>query len=468
VGVTEGTPTRGFTRPTMSPTAQSYRSRTTRTPAYHALQNRKEIVRILFVHHSPGDIDRCLSEFSRLRFTVNAEVVLTPEQFAKRLSSESFDIVVSEYPSPHWEGTQVLDLLHQAKKEVPLLFLSRSFKRETAAELILRGAADCIEMESLGHISVAIHRALKEKALRDQRDRAEKNLRRSEAQYRALAGNLSYGICRCGLDGNFLEVNDAMMAMLGYGSREELLAQPLARDTIQDPVKRAQLLGHSSKGALVPPTEIEWIQKGDAVLRVRLSGREVLGERGELEAYEIIAEDITTQRELEERLRRQAASDPLTGLVNYRRLIEVIDSEIKRSKRTGREFALLFFDLDGLKLINDRYGHLIGSKALCRLADVLCSSCRDIDTPARFGGDEFAVVLPETSAKEARRVAQRICESVANDINGPHLSVSVGIAVYPQNGSSIETLLSEADSELYSMKRKKVLPIPSRNSGATK
>jgi diguanylate cyclase (GGDEF)-like protein/PAS domain S-box-containing protein len=360
----------------------------------------------------------------------------------------------------------VLDLLGRMKKDIPLIFLVHGLKRETAAEFILKGAAECIEMDSIGHLPVAVHRALDEKALRDQRDRAEKDLRLSEARYRALAGNLSYGICRCNLDGRFLEVNEAMMRILGYGSREELLALDLARDIIQDPCKRAQLLGQSGADVLVDPIEIEWKRKDHATVKVRLSGREVLSEQGDLGAYEIIAEDITRQRELEDHLRRQAASDPLTGLANYRHLVDVLDLEIKRSKRTSREFALLFFDLDGLKLINDRHGHLIGSQALCRVADVLCSCCRDIDTPARFGGDEFAVVLPETGAEAANQVAQRICDSIANDGMGPILSVSVGIAVYPQNGDSIESLLCQADSALYSMKRQKIVAAEPRQTAA--
>jgi diguanylate cyclase (GGDEF)-like protein len=128
----------------------------------------------------------------------------------------------------------------------------------------------------------------------------------------------------------------------------------------------------------------------------------------------------------------------------------------------------LFFDLDGLKLINDRHGHMIGSQALCRLADVLCSSCRDIDTPARFGGGEFAVVLPETSAEAASLVARRISESLANDGRGPKLSASFGVAVYPQDGDSIERLLSRADSALYARKQQRTLPSeckPAAHSG---
>jgi len=432
-----------------------------RVSALNILELRRNLVRILFIHRSLADVEHCLHELKKARFTVNSDVVMTPEQFAERLRSSIYDVVMAEYPSPNWQETQELYLLRQMKKDIPLIFLVSSMKRETVAKLILKGAADCIEMESIGHLPVAVHRGVAEGVLRGQRDRAARDLGRSEARYRALVGNLNYGICRCSLDGEFLEVNEAMMKMLGCESTEELLALDLARDVIQDPGKRAQLLGQSSADALVDPIEVEWKRKDHGILKVRLSGREVLSEQGQLEAYEVIAEDVTKQRELEDHLRRQAARDPLTGLANYRHFVDVLDSEIKRSMRTNRGFALLFFDLDGLKLINDRHGHVIGSQALCRLADVLCSCSRDIDTPARFGGDEFALVLPETNARAANLVAQRIREGVANDEKGPRLSVSVGVAIYPQDGHTIESLLCAADSALYSMKRRRILPAAS-------
>ena len=437
-----------------------------RASTLEALGLRRNVVRILFVHRFLAEVKQCLHELEKLRFIVSSDVVVTPEQFAEQLRTKAFDLVVSEYPSPNWRETQALDVLHEMKKDIPVIFLVYDLKRETAAKFILRGVSDCIEIDRIGRLPVAVHRALDEKALRDQRDRAERDLRRSEARYRALAGNLSYGICRCGLDGGFLEVNEAMIRMLGYESRDELLALDLARDIIQDPGGRAQLLGQSGASANAEPLEIEWKRKDRTAVKVQLSGREVISEHGELETYEVIAEDVTRQRELEDHLRRQAASDSLTGLANYRHLVDVLDLEIKRSERTCREFALLFFDMDGLKRINDRYGHMVGSQALCRLADVLSSCCRGLDTPARFGGDEFAVVLPETNAEEASLVARRICERVANDGNEPKLSVSVGLSVYPQTGDTIERLLREADSALYSMKQQRALAARSRHTAA--
>ena len=450
----------------LSSAIKSDQERSERAAAREAHEPKRNLVRILFVHCSAADVQSYVHELERVRFTVIPDSIVTPEQFAERLHSRSFDLILAEHPSLGWQETPVLELLGQLKKDIPLIFLVHHLKRETVAEFILNGAADCVEVDNIGHLPIAVHRALKEKALRDQRDRAEKKLRHSEARYRALAGNLNYGICRCSVEGRFLEANEAMISMLGYGSKEELLSLDIACNPIQDPSQRAQLLGQRRADALVEPIEIEWKRKDLTTLKVRLSGREVVSENGNLEAYEIIVEDVTRQRELEDHLRRQAARDSLTGLANYRQLVDVLDSELKRSKRTNREFAMLFFDLDRLKLLNDRFGHCAGSQALCRLADVLFSCCRDIDTPARFGGDEFAVVLPETNAEAAKLVAQRICESVANDDKGPRISASVGIAVYPRDGDTIEQLMGHADSALYSMKRQRMAALEATHTAA--
>src|SRR3989442_13563861 len=113
---------------------------------------------------------------------------------------------------------------------------------------------------------------------------------------------------------------------------------------------------------------------------------------------------------------------------------------MERSRRTRSPFSVLLLDLDGLKTINDRHGHLIGSRALCRLAEVLKVHCRAMDTAARYGGDEFAVVLPEAGGEAATRVAQRICARLAADGQRPAVSVSAGSAVFPGDGEAVGQL----------------------------
>jgi diguanylate cyclase (GGDEF)-like protein len=166
----------------------------------------------------------------------------------------------------------------------------------------------------------------------------------------------------------------------------------------------------------------------------------------------VLAAVVAEHKHAEAQLRELATTDPLTGLFNYRRLIEVLRGEIARSSRTKRPFAVLFVDMNGLKKINDKHGHLAGSRALCRVADTLRRSCRTTDTPARFGGDEFAVVLPETGDEGGRLVLARVAERLGADTDRPAVSVSGGVAVYPRDGDTPTLLLRAADRSLYESK----------------
>jgi diguanylate cyclase (GGDEF)-like protein/PAS domain S-box-containing protein len=414
--------------------------------------HRRRMIRVLIVDADFADVELCLQELKRAQFAISADVVKTPADFIERLQKEQYDVVLSATSMPEWTGLQALALLQEQEQEIPFILVTKPLGTEIVDEFMRKGASDCVDKTRLVRLPLAVAIAVERTAFRGEQDRVEKALRHSEAHYRALLENPTYGICRFDVDGRFLEVNEAMVTMLGYGSKEDLKAANLATDIIRDPIERAQLFEPYRQSGHIDLVEVEWKRKDGTPMKVRLSGRQVGNEEGAPEGCEIIAEDVTAQRASEDHLRHLAATDALTGLANYRRLSEELASEIKRSDRTGRAFAVLMFDLDGMKQINDRYGHLAGNRALCRLADIFRFSCRSIDTAARYGGDEFAIVLPETVAKDAALVGKRICERLSSDREEPLLSVSIGMAVYPEDGATIDTLFQAADRALYEMK----------------
>ena len=153
-----------------------------------------------------------------------------------------------------------------------------------------------------------------------------------------------------------------------------------------------------------------------------------------------------------------SVTDDLTSLYNARYLAQVLRREVKRASRGNRPLSLLFIDLDGFKLINDTHGHLFGSRALVEAAEVIRGSGRETDVGARYGGDEFALVLPDTGSEGAVAVGERVRERIAAhqflqtaglEI---HLTASVGVATLPDTATSVESLIQLADKAMYWVK----------------
>jgi diguanylate cyclase (GGDEF)-like protein/PAS domain S-box-containing protein len=432
------------------------------TPLMHPFLNtrnlmkqRRRVVRILFVNEKRSGVQLCLNELKRMDFAVSSDRVQTAADFKEQLRTKSYDVIVCEIALPNWTGLEALEFLQQSQQDIPFILATNVLEAKMTEAFIRKGAFDCLDKNRLNRLPLAVALSVEGKKRREERNHAEKELRHSEAHYRALVENPTYGICHFDVEGHILDVNEALVAMLGYQSKQELMAVKMATEIIRDPTERVQLFDSYRQTGRVDLIEVEWRRKDGTPMKVRLSGQQVGIEVGAPDGCEVIAEDVTAQRASEDNLRRLADTDALTELANYRRFSEILESEINRSGRTARPFSILLFDLNGMKRINDSHGHLAGNRALCRLADIFRSSCRSIDTPARYGGDEFAIVLPETAAKEAGAVGRRICELLSKDLEEPLLSVSFGAAAYPEDGATLEDLFQAADRALYEMKQLK-------------
>jgi len=198
------------------------------------------------------------------------------------------------------------------------------------------------------------------------------------------------------------------------------------------------------------PSRFEY-KREDRVLDIQLEP--LRSPEGEIIGCLGVGLDVTERKRSEEQVLYQATHDALTGLVNYREFAETLEREVKRADRSRHSFAILLLDLDGLKQINDRSGHLAGNRALKRLANAMKQYCRSIDVPARYGGDEFALVLIDSDPAMAEQVALRIRGCLQRESEEPPLTVSIGMASYPSDGRTGQELLEAADQRLYKQKK---------------
>jgi diguanylate cyclase (GGDEF)-like protein len=157
-------------------------------------------------------------------------------------------------------------------------------------------------------------------------------------------------------------------------------------------------------------------------------------------------------------LKEEARTDPKTELANMKHWNQLAEAEVERARRFGRPLSVALADLDLLRDINNKHGHLMGDQMIRRVADAIRSALREYDIPARFGGDEFAILMPETTLPEAMSVGERIRRGVeAIELKGADgrrvvVSLSIGVALFPENGGSAAELLASADRAVYQAK----------------
>ena len=205
---------------------------------------------------------------------------------------------------------------------------------------------------------------------------------------------------------------------------------------------------HSALEGVASHFEYQW--RG-AVLEVRVGP--LRSAAGQIMGCLGAAVDVSDRKKSEEQTLYQARHDGLTGLANYREFMDRLEAEVRRADRSHHSFTLLLLDLDQLKRINDLHGHLVGNRALGRLAAVMKEHCRATDLAARYGGDEFAVLLIDSDRGMAEHVAERIEQRLRSDHEKPQLSVSIGIGSYPDDGTTPAEIFEAADQRLYRRKK---------------
>ena len=254
---------------------------------------RRQILRILIADINAAEVERSVQELKRAQFAVSADVVHSEEQFAERLRAQPYDIILADCSMPGWTGMQALEFLQQESQLIPFILVTRVLEQEIVEEFIKRGASDWVDKNHLARLPAAVAMAVEEKIQRDERNRIGKALQHLEARYRALIENPTFGICQLDVDGKFVDVNQTLVKMLGYQSRNELVAVNFARDVIRDPAGREQPFGPYVREGRIDCVEVEWSRKDGTPVKVRLSGCEVRDELGGRDGCEIIAEDVS-------------------------------------------------------------------------------------------------------------------------------------------------------------------------------
>ncbi len=396
-------------------------------------------LRVLLIEDNPDDAELCRRILSKHRSGVHLDVVSTFQEFADRLHSSIYALILSDYNLGKWTAADALNLVHDEKRDIPFILVTGTLGEEKAVECIKDGMSDFILKDRLERLPVSISRALKEKKLRDENRRAEITLRESEAKFRALADAIPAAIFIEERD-KLVYVNRAAEEVSGYNQNElrSLSFSQLVHADSKDAVTEHQAKRGDSKQS---PYRIE--------IMIQPKGREPrwLDITVGTFTHDGVPATLTTAFDVSERKRanREFHFDPITGLPNHTHLLSVFDSEALRSKRTGRTFSILVISIDGTKQIAEKHGQLAAVQAINRAARTTRLHCRNLDTVARVGTQQFALLLPETDTEGALILGGRIAARLASTGQELPLTCRFAAAGHPKDGDSLEEVLNAAN-----------------------
>jgi diguanylate cyclase (GGDEF)-like protein/PAS domain S-box-containing protein len=282
---------------------------------------------------------------------------------------------------------------------------------------------------------------------------------RAEEKYRAIFENSVVGIFQVSPEGRPININPALAHLYGYDSAEQLMAevQNMAEQLFVDSGKMIELARLAEKSGAANGVEVEIFQKNRTKKCARMNMRAVHDTLGAVVFYEGTVEDITDRRAAEKRVQFLAYYDSLTGLPNRTLFSDRLGDAITRARKERQQIALLHFDLDRFKNINDSLGHTVGDHLIKDVAARLQECTQKQDFIARVGGDGFLILLSQfKDMKDVEAAAERIVESMTRDftIQGLSLSMtcSMGISIFPEHGDDGEGLLKSADTAMYCAK----------------
>lgn len=386
-----------------------------------------------------------------LILTPGTEIVLDANSAACRLYGFSHDEFVGRSLLPLSANPERVQTPDREIMEIggTIEFETVQFRKD-GAELTLEVTAAIVDYKGR-RAFLSINRDISE------RKKAEEAIRASEKKYRLLMEQASDGVVVMDRAGNYIEVNHMACEALGY-SRDELLAMNASQvvapeDLAENPLLRDRLAARN--GLLIERT---LVRKDGTRFPVEISAK-LLDDR----TMQAIIRDVTERKRAERALHELATRDALTGLYNRREMDRILSEEVGRCRRYNRPLSVIMVDIDHFKLINDKHGHHIGDEVLRWIGGLFRENVRDTDRPARYGGEEMAIILPETYEQDAYIVAERFRQMVCRrpfttllhdgtELQIP-VTISIGVAELPTDAASEEALLVASDRALYRAKR---------------
>lgn len=296
-----------------------------------------------------------------------------------------------------------------------------------------------------------------------ERHRERRQLEKSEAFLRCLTSVLAEGLFVLDSRGAMVFMNPEAERLLGW-TLEELM-----QSDVHHSIHQYQGYGVSRRDCRIQmafetrqPQKVDsdvFYHRNGSGFPVSYTASPMMRDQGEFSGVVVAFQDITERKSMEDMLRRMATHDPVTGIPNRRSLDNRLTEEFERASRYDRPMGVLMMDLDHFKRVNDSFGHQAGDRVLQQFAELLAKALRSSDYLGRYGGEEFVVVLPETSVDQALVFAQRLRTLIASTLLSVseeqtlNISASIGIGAYPDHGENVREILYMADSAVYLAKR---------------